>query len=89
MQSLSFWVAIWRRQMDWQRSAVLPLQEMFGQVGIGRFWEANPRFPDAMAVTGRDLDNMASRRSFEYRRTHPLEPRQDILSLRRCKSRSL
>ena len=28
--------------MDWQRTVLLPMQEMFGQVGIGRYWESEP-----------------------------------------------
>ena len=80
----------WCRQMDWQRTYVLPLQEMFGQVGIGRFWEPNPRFPDgALAVTGRDLNDMASRRSCDYHRAATQEANHDVLGFRRCKSRSL
>lgn len=30
------------RYMDWQRSVLLPMQEMFGQIGIGRYWESEP-----------------------------------------------
>lgn len=30
------------RYMDWQRSLLMPIQEMFGQVGIGRYWECEP-----------------------------------------------
>ena len=30
------------RYLDWQRSVLLPMQEMFGQIGIGRYWESEP-----------------------------------------------
>ena len=33
--------------MDWQRSVLLPMQEMFGQIGIGRYWESEPALIEA------------------------------------------
>jgi hypothetical protein len=78
------------RHLDWQRTSVLPLQEMFGQVGIGRFWDPKPAFPKgALAVTGSDLKDMASRRSCDYHRATIQETQEDVLAFRRCKSRSL
>ncbi|CAL8470796.1 g10338 [Coccomyxa elongata] len=77
------------RHMDWQRASMLPLQEMFGQVGMGKFWDPTPRFPDGeVHVTCRDVHEFTSRHSCEYRRAHINEPLQE-LSFRRCKSRSL
>ena len=28
--------------MEWQKKELLPMQEMFGQIGIGRYWESEP-----------------------------------------------
>ena len=39
------------RHLEWIRSMVLPLQEMFGQVGIRRFWDDTPAFPDPSQVS--------------------------------------
>ncbi len=30
------------RYMEWQKTCLLPMQEMFGQIGIGRYWESEP-----------------------------------------------
>jgi len=85
------------RHMDWQRETLLPLQEMFGQVGMGRFWDATPCFPAAAhCSTSRDTRRSFDRRSFEQRRSLDIrrnpakqQQMQEFLGFRRTKSRSL
>ena len=33
--------------MEWQKTVLMPVQEMFGQIGIGRYWESEPAPIDA------------------------------------------
>jgi hypothetical protein len=74
------------RNMDWQRNQVLPLQEMFGQVGIGRFWERKPCFPEPDAFRReccrRSFDvasHSSSRHSFDHS-VASLEHRRDSMT---------
>jgi len=35
------------RYMNWQKTVLMPMQEMFGQIGSGRYWESEPAPIDA------------------------------------------
>lgn len=68
-----------KRFMEWQRSVLMPMQEMFGQIGIGRYWESEPVPIEA---------GMTSQHSSPVRQAHPSRASMDTASWHNGQSRS-